>query len=73
MEQDNNFTPPSKTSFKFRKFERVMEGIYTTSISKDTLDEAPFVYKPMEEILENIQDTVEVLQIIKPVYNFKAN
>jgi len=50
-----------------------MEGIYTTSISKDTLDEAPFVYKPMEEILENIQDTVEVLQIIKPVYNFKAN
>lgn len=63
----------AKQVLSLEKFERVMEGIYTTSISKDTLDEAPFVYKPMEEILENIQDTVEVLQIIKPVYNFKAN
>lgn len=63
----------AKQVLSLEKFERIMEGIYTTSISKDTLDEAPFVYKPMEEILENIQDTEEVLQIIKPVYNFKAN
>ena len=49
-----------------------MEGIYTTSINKSTLDEAPSAYKSMDEILENIRDTVEVISIIKPVYNFKA-
>lgn len=55
------------------QFEKTMEGIYTTSISKNTLDEAPFVYKPIQEILDNIDETVDVLEIIKPVYNFKAN
>ena len=55
------------------QFEKTMEGIYTTSISKNTLDEAPFVYKPIQEILDNIDETVDVLEIIKPVYNFKAH
>ena len=50
-----------------------MKGIYTTSISRDTIDEAPMVYKPMEEILDNIKATVDVEKIIKPIYNFKAN
>ena len=50
-----------------------MEGIYTTSVGLDTLDEAPMVYKPMKEIVENIKDTVDILEIIKPVYNFKAS
>ena len=50
-----------------------MEGIYTTSVGLDTLDEAPMVYKPMDEIIENIKDTVDILEIIKPVYNFKAS
>ena len=49
-----------------------MEGIYTTSVCYDTIDESPMVYKPMDEILECIKDTVEVEKIIKPVYNFKA-
>ena len=49
-----------------------MEGIYTTSVCRNTLDEAPQAYKPMGEILSCISDTVTVLQIIKPVYNFKA-
>ncbi|MFY9299108.1 MAG: RNA-splicing ligase RtcB, partial [Limnochordia bacterium] len=40
---------------------------------KATLDEAPMAYKPMDEILENIQDAVEVVEVIKPVYNFKAH
>ena len=50
-----------------------MNGIFTTSVVESTIDEAPQVYKPMEEILENIKDTVEVVDIIKPVYNFKAH
>ena len=49
-----------------------MNGIYTTSISYATIDEAPMVYKPMQEIIDNIGDTVTIEKIIKPLYNFKA-
>lgn len=55
------------------EFKKAMDGIYTTSVGFDTLDEAPMVYKPMDEIVENIKDTVDILEIIKPVYNFKAS
>ena len=55
------------------EFKEAMDGIYTTSVGADTIDEAPMVYKPMEEIIENIKDTVDILEIIKPVYNFKAS
>ena len=54
-------------------FKKSMDGIYTTTANETTLDESPFVYKPMESILNNIKDTVDVLEIIKPVYNFKAS
>lgn len=53
-------------------FAQSMHGIYSETISKDTLDEAPMVYKPMQEIVDNIHDTVEIVNIIKPLYNFKA-
>lgn len=53
-------------------FKSYMEGIYSETISNETLDEAPMVYKPMDEILANIQDTVRVENIIKLVFNFKA-
>lgn len=55
------------------EFREAMDGIFTTSVSEETIDEAPMVYKPMEEIVENIKDTVDILDIIKPVYNFKAS
>ncbi|MGX8833991.1 RtcB family protein [Amedibacillus sp. YH-ame6] len=55
------------------EYKKAMNGIYSTSISKDTLDEAPMAYKPMQEILDCIRDTVEVIDIIKPIYNFKAS
>ena len=54
-------------------FKESMDGIFTTSVSAETVDEAPMVYKPMDEIVENIKDTVDILEIIKPVYNFKAS
>ena len=50
-----------------------MEGIYTTSVNNSTKDEAPQVYKPMQEIIENIKDTVNIVKVIKPIYNFKAS
>jgi hypothetical protein len=49
-----------------------MSGIYTTSVNQETLDECPMAYKSMEAITENIEPTVKILKIIKPVYNFKA-
>lgn len=53
-------------------FKKSMEGVYSTSVTENTLDEAPFVYKPMQEIIDNIKDTVDIVKIIKPIYNFKA-
>ena len=63
----------AKETFNLEQFKESMEGIYTTSISEDTLDEAPMVYKPMQEIIDCIGDTVEIEKIIKPIYNFKAS
>lgn len=62
----------AKSSFTVSAFKKEMVGIYTTSVGRDTLDECPMAYKPMESILENIGDTVEVEEIIRPIYNFKA-
>ena len=52
---------------------KINGGIYTTSVNKRTLDESPMVYKPLEEIVDNIKDTAEVIKIIRPIYNFKAD
>ena len=49
-----------------------MEGIYTTSVNESTLDEAPMVYKSLDDILDVINEAVDIVDIIKPVYNFKA-
>ena len=62
----------AKRKIDISEFEESMNGIYTTSISEGTIDESPMAYKPMESIIENIGDTVDILKVIKPVYNFKA-
>ncbi len=54
------------------EFKKEMKGIYSSCVGADTLDEAPFAYRPIMEIAEQIKDTVEVTEILKPVYNFKA-
>ncbi len=54
-------------------FKEQMKNIYSTSVMTETLDEAPNAYKPISEILETITDTVEIIDIIKPIYNFKAH
>ena len=60
-------------SFTLGEFEKSMEGIYSSSVTKDTLDESPMVYKPMAEIVLGTKDTVTIERIIKPIYNFKAS
>ena len=63
----------AKERISMEDYKKSMENIYTTSVNEFTIDEAPFVYKTLDEILNHIGDTVEVERIIKPVYNFKAN
>lgn len=62
----------AKKELEFEKFKQSMIGIYSTTINKGTLDESPLAYKPVEDILEAIDETVDVIDIIKPIYNFKA-
>lgn len=62
----------AKQAFGVEEFAKEMSGIFTTSVGHDTLDECPMAYKPMQSILDNVHDTVEVEKIIRPVYNFKA-
>lgn len=62
----------AKETFNLEEFKKSMADIYSTSVLEETIDEAPFVYKPMQEIIDNIQDTVEIEKIIKLIYNFKA-
>lgn len=63
----------AKETVSLEEFEQSMQGIYTTSVNRSTIDESPMAYKPIEEIVANIQYTVEIVKIIKPIYNFKAS
>ncbi|MBN2695395.1 RtcB family protein [bacterium] len=63
----------AKATITLNEFKNSMEGIYTTSINSDTIDEAPMAYKPIEEIIEYTKDSVKLLNHIKPIYNFKAS
>ncbi|WP_411682015.1 RtcB family protein [Clostridium thailandense] len=62
----------AKQNVNMEEYKEAMKGIYTTSVNESTIDEAPMVYKPMEEIVSNVKDTIEIIKIIKPLYNFKA-
>lgn len=62
----------AKDQLDLEAYRAAMAGIYTTSVSEETLDEAPFAYKSMEDIMEDIHACVDVIDVMKPVYNFKA-
>ena len=79
-----NFSAPhgagrimSRTTAKERldleEYRREMEGIYTTSVNEATLDEAPMAYKSLSDIIDVISESVDVIEVLKPIYNFKAN
>ena len=81
--EDWNFSAPhgagrimsrkvAKQNITLSQYEKSMKGIYSSTVNKSTIDEAPSAYKPMEEIIANIGDTAEIVETIKPLYNFKA-
>jgi len=62
----------AKAQLSLNDYKESMAGIYTTSISEGTLDESPQAYKTLDDIIDVIGDTVEIVDVMKPVYNFKA-
>jgi tRNA-splicing ligase RtcB len=63
----------AKELVNLQDFKDTMKDVWTTSVGQSTVDESPFAYKSMDEILSNITDSVDVLEVIKPLYNFKAS
>ena len=62
----------AKETLTLSEFKKQMEGIYSTSVSRSTIDESPMAYKSIDDIVSNISDTADITEIIKPIYNFKA-
>lgn len=56
-----------------KEYIKTMEGVYTTSVNENTLDEAPMAYKSLEDIIDVIRESVDVIDVMKPIYNFKAS
>lgn len=63
----------AKETVRLEEYQAAMEGIYTTSVNESTLDESPMAYRPIEDILDTIEPTAQVVNLITPVYNFKAS
>ncbi|WP_050977235.1 RNA-splicing ligase RtcB [Planococcus antarcticus] len=62
----------AKQLLQLNDFTDTMKNVYTTSVNQDTIDESPFAYKTMQEIIDNTKETIEIQSILKPIYNFKA-
>ena len=63
----------AREQLDMKEYQETMKGIYTTSVNASTLDEAPMAYKSLEDIIDVIRDSVDVIEVLKPVYNFKAS
>ena len=63
----------AKETLDVEEYRREMEGIYSTSVNEATLDEAPMAYKSLADIIDVIAESVDVIEVLKPIYNFKAN
>lgn len=63
----------AKEELSMEEYKKAMEGVYTTSVNEETLDEAPMAYKSLDDIISVIKDSVDIIDIMKPVYNFKAS
>ena len=64
---------PAKNNLSLDEYKETMKGIYSTSINENTLDEAPMAYKRLEDIIDVIKDSVDIIEVMKPIYNFKAS
>ena len=69
----HNYRTKAKQSIDLEEYKASMRGIYSTSVNEDTLDEAPMAYKSLADIIDVIEDSVDIIDIMKPIYNFKAS
>ena len=63
----------AKNTLSMDEYQEMMKGVYTTSINENTLDEAPMAYKSLEDIIDVIKESVDVIEVLHPIYNFKAS
>ncbi len=63
----------AKENLSLEEYKKMMEGVYTTSVNESTLDEAPMAYKSLADIIDVIRESVDVIDVMKPIYNFKAS
>lgn len=63
----------AKCELNLEDYKKAMEDVYTTSVNENTLDEAPMAYKSLDDIIDVIRESVDVIEVMKPIYNFKAS
>ena len=63
----------ARANLDMEEYRREMAGVYTTSVNEATIDEAPMAYKSLEDIIGVISESVDIIEVLKPIYNFKAN
>ena len=63
----------AKNELNLDEYKKAMEEVYTTSVNENTLDEAPMAYKSLDDIIDVIRESVDVIDVMKPIYNFKAS
>ena len=63
----------ARAQLDMEEYSREMAGVYSTSVNEATIDEAPMAYKSLEDIIDVIADSVDIIEVLKPIYNFKAN
>lgn len=63
----------AKNELSLDQYKEEMAGVYTTSVNENTLDEAPMAYKSLEDIIDVIRESVDVIDVMKPIYNYKAS
>ena len=63
----------ARETLDLEAYKKTMKGIYTTSVNEATIDEAPMAYKSLKDIIDIIRESVDVIEVLKPIYNFKAS
>ena len=62
----------ARENLSLEEYQETMKGVYTTSVNTATIDEAPMAYKSLKDIIDVIRDSVDIIDVMKPIYNFKA-
>ena len=63
----------ARSKISLEEFKLSMEGVYSTTVCEFTLDESPMAYKDAQEIIEAVKDTIDIIEVVKPIYNFKSS